>query len=326
MTSDSDMNAEAALTDAIRARAIHWVVRQRDGDMPASDWVAFTEWLEADPRHLQAYDLALAADDDLGVIGPDLDHGADLDEAGTAANDNRSGGLFSRWPVLGAVAAMLLAAIIFWPQSTPPQYAALQTGVGEIREVAISPSVSMVVNGNSRLELDRQSATVRMLSGEATYSVRSAETGALRVEIDDLVLIDYGTIFNVVRSGDRLRVGVIEGAVMIDPDGRKILLSAGQQIDMQLPDGPLLRSRISAEEALAWQDRQLLFEDRSIAQVIGDVERNFATTISVADRLKDQKITGVISMANDEATVISDVAAVLGSSAHRTETGWRIGD
>ena len=72
MTSDSHMNEESAFPEAIRDRAIHWVLRQRDGDMPASDWVAFTEWLEADSRHLQAYDLALAADDDLAVIGPDL--------------------------------------------------------------------------------------------------------------------------------------------------------------------------------------------------------------------------------------------------------------
>jgi transmembrane sensor len=326
MTSDSHMNKEAALSDAIRERAIHWVLRQRDGDMLASDWVAFTEWLEADPQHLHAYDLALAADDDLGVIGPDMVHGEVSEEDGAAANDNKPGGLFARWPAFGAVAVMLLAAILFWPNSNQPHYVALQTDVGEIREVALSPSVSMVVNGNSRLELDKESATVRMLRGEATYRVNSAEPGALRVEVDDLVLIDYGTIFNVVRDRDQLRVAVIEGAVMIDPDDRKILVKAGQEIDMQLPDGALSRSRISPEEALAWQDKQLLFEDRSVASVIGDVERNFGTSISVANNLTGQKITGVISLTNGEATVINDVAAVLGSSAHKTETGWRIGD
>lgn len=327
MTSDSQMNEESAIPDAIRDRAVHWVLRQHDGDMPASDWVAFTEWLEADSRHLQAYDLALAADDDLAVIGPDLVRSENsADDGGAAANDNGGGGWFARWPAFGAVAAILLAAIILWPTAPASHFADLQTEVGEIREVAISPSVSMVVNGNSRLELDKKSATVRMQSGEATYSVNSAKPGALRVEIDGLVLIDYGTIFNVVRDSERLRVAVVEGAVMIDPDNRKIIVPAGQQVDMQLPNGPMSRSRISPEEALGWQDRQLLFEDRSIASVIGDVERNFGTTISVVDSLKGQKITGVISLANDEATVINDVAAVLGSAAHKTGTGWRIGD
>jgi transmembrane sensor len=129
-----------------------------------------------------------------------------------------------------------------------------------------------------------------------------------------------------VRDKDLLRVAVTEGAVMVDPDGRKILISAGQQMEMQLDSRSVTWSRVSPEAVSAWQGKQLLFEDRSIASVIGDVERNFGTTISVAESQRDQKISGVISLANDEATVINDVAAVLGSSARKTETGWRIGD
>tara|TARA_R110000824_G_scaffold25838_6_gene89563 strand:+ start:9757 stop:10737 length:981 start_codon:yes stop_codon:yes gene_type:complete len=326
MTSDSHMNEESAFSAAIRERAIHWVLAQREADMPAADWVPFTEWLEADPRHLEAYDLALEADDDLAVIGQKLVQAENSDDHGGPDNDNMRSGIFSRWPAFGAVAALLLAAFIFWPDPPDPQFAKLQTEVGEIREVAINPSVSMVLNGNSELDLNKENATVRMLRGEATYSINSSEPGALHVEIDDLVLVDFGTIFNVVRDKDLLRVAVTEGAVMVDPDGRKILISAGQQMEMQLGSRSVTWSRVSPEAVFAWQGKQLLFEDRSIASVIGDVERNFGTTISVAESQRDRKISGVISLANDEATVINDVAAVLGSSARKTETGWRIGD
>lgn len=332
MTSDSHMNGKSALTDAIYATAIQWVLRQRDEDMQAAEWTAFTEWLEADPQHLSAYDQALEADDDLAVVGQKLtpaedgngDADPDTDES-VAANDN-GGGLFSRWPAFGAVAAVLMALVVFWPASPSPQFATLQTEVGEIREVAINPSVSMVVNGNSELALDKETATVQMLRGEATYSVNSPEPGALRVEIDGLVLVDYGTVFNVIRDQDILRVAVTEGAVMIDPEGSEILVTAGQQIEMQLSDKAVKRSTVEMDTILAWQDRQLLFEDRPVAAVIDDIERNFGTSISVSDSLPDQNISGVISLANDEVTVIGDVAAILGSSAQKTETGWIIGD
>lgn len=324
MTSDSHMNEESALTDAIFATAIQWVLRQRDGDMQATEWTAFTEWLEADSSHLVAYDQALEADDDLGKVGQNLTPAEDSAQD-MAANDNGSG-LLSRWPAFGAVAAVLLALIVFWPAAPAPQFASLQTEIGEIREIAVNSSISMVVNGNSELALDKDNATVRMLRGEATYSVNSPEPGALRVEIGDLVLVDYGTVFNVIRDEDILRVAVTEGAVMIDPNSTKILVSAGEQIEMRLSDQAVTRSDVELDAVLAWQDKQLLFEDRPIADVIGDIERNFGTGISLSESLRGQNISGVISLANDEATVISDVAAILGTTARETETGWTIGD
>ncbi|MEO9469922.1 FecR domain-containing protein [Parasphingorhabdus sp.] len=328
MTSDSHMNEKPVLTDAISATAIQWVLRQRDGDMQATDWTAFTEWLEADPKHLTAYDRVLEADDDLATVGqkltPASDGNRDPDES-VAANDN-GGGLLSRWPAFGALAAVLLAFVVFWPASPSPQFATLQTEVGEIREVAINSSISMVVNGNSKLTLDKESATVRMQHGEATYRVNSPEPGALRVEIDSLVLVDYGTVFNVIRDDDNLRVAVIEGAVMIDPQGSEILVTAGEQIKMQLKDKTLMRSDVELDAVLAWQGRQLLFEDRPVAEVIDDIERNFGTRISVSDNVSDQNVSGVISLENGEATVITDVAAILGSTAQKTEAGWIIGN
>ncbi|MEO9500450.1 MAG: FecR domain-containing protein [Parasphingorhabdus sp.] len=316
------------MTDAISATAIQWVLRQRDGDMQATDWTAFTEWLEADPKHLTAYDRVLEADDDLATVGqkltPASDGNRDPDES-VAANDN-GGGLLSRWPAFGALAAVLLAFVVFWPASPSPQFATLQTEVGEIREVAINSSISMVVNGNSKLTLDKESATVRMQHGEATYRVNSPEPGALRVEIDSLVLVDYGTVFNVIRDDDNLRVAVIEGAVMIDPQGSEILVTAGEQIKMQLKDKTLMRSDVELDAVLAWQGRQLLFEDRPVAEVIDDIERNFGTRISVSDNVSDQNVSGVISLENGEATVITDVAAILGSTAQKTEAGWIIGN
>lgn len=329
MATESHMNKNNALPDRIHEEAVRWILRQRDADMPDSEWAAFTEWLEVTPDHMTAYNDALEADEDLGVIGPALEqmhHDAADDDDGIADNDNTPFNLMSRWPAFGAVAAMLLAVVIFWPGTQSPQYATFQTEYGEIREVAINSSVSMVMNGNTELALDRENATVQMLRGEATYRVESPKPGALRVEIDGLTIVDYGTVFNVVRDKAMLRVAVTEGAVMIDPEQEKILVSAGEQIDMQLKDLSLTRSTVSEDAVLAWQDQQLVFEDRPVKAVIRDIERNFGTKISVSNRLSSQKITGVISLANDEAMVINDVAAVLGGKAQKAETGWRIVD
>lgn len=331
MTSEPHMNDKSALNEAIRQQAIQWVLRQRDGAMVESDWEAFTIWLEADPAHLASYDAAAEADEDLGIIGAQIplsdqsemhsDFGSGSVDVPVAANNNQPW-----WAGFGAIAAVLLAAIVFWPSSNSTQFATLETEVGEIRELAIGPSISMTVNGNSELSVNESEATVRMVRGEATYRINSTQPGALRVEVDNLVLVDHGTVFNVVRTRHNMRLAVTEGAVMINPKRQKILVSAGNEIEMQLNDLSYESQPVDVDTALAWQDGQLVFEDRSVSSVIADIERNFATKISISDALRNQQITGGINLSSDEAIVVSDVAAVLGGIAEKQDDGWIISD
>ncbi|GAB5486740.1 MAG: FecR family protein [Parasphingorhabdus sp.] len=331
MTSEPYMNKKSALNEAIREQAVHWVLRQRDGTMAESDWEAFTIWLEADREHLICYDEAIEADDDLGVLGTEIAQSVQTDNetepekpsafVPVAANNNQSW-----WAGFGAVAAVLLAAIVFWPSAEPQQFATLQTETGEIRELAIGPSISLTINGNSELAINEHDATVRMVRGEATYRINSEEPGALRVEVDNLVLVDHGTVFNIVRDKDMMRLAVTEGAVMINPARQKILVLAGNEIEMQLDNLSYQGRPVETDNVLAWQDGQLVFENRFVSSVIADVERNFATRISIPDKLKNQQITGVINLSNDQATVIGDVAAVLGGEAQIQEDGWIITD
>ncbi len=331
MTSEPHMNDKNALNDLVRQNAITWLLRQRDEDMTDQDWADFTTWLEQDPLHVTYYDEAVEADADLAILGAKIaetrpDHGDDDSDDSVvsipvAANSNQPW-----WIGFGALAAMLLAAVVFWPNSGAPEFANLQTGLGEIREVTINSSVSLTMNGNSELSVNEKDATVRMVRGEATYRVDSDEPGALRVEIEELVLVDYGTVFNVIRGEGTMRMAVVEGAVMINPEGQRILISAGNEIELQLDDMSFSQRTIDGDSVLAWQDRRLVFEDRSVASVIADIERNFATHISVSNAIEQQRVTGAVSLANEEAIVIGDVAAVLGGTAQKDAQGWSISD
>ena len=50
----------------IETAALDWVIRQRD---PAfADWEDFTDWLDADPAHAEAYHEAVALDADLAGL------------------------------------------------------------------------------------------------------------------------------------------------------------------------------------------------------------------------------------------------------------------
>ncbi len=50
----------------MEAAALDWVIRQRDPGF--EDWEAFTDWLDTDPAHAQAYHEAAALDADLTAL------------------------------------------------------------------------------------------------------------------------------------------------------------------------------------------------------------------------------------------------------------------
>ena len=49
-------------------QAIHWMLRQRAGDMDETEWDAFTAWLEEAEDHAKLLDDVTAADDALGQL------------------------------------------------------------------------------------------------------------------------------------------------------------------------------------------------------------------------------------------------------------------
>ena len=57
---------QAELTSAAEARAIDWMIRQRDPDF--ADWDAFADWLAEDAGHAAAYDAVASLDADLGAL------------------------------------------------------------------------------------------------------------------------------------------------------------------------------------------------------------------------------------------------------------------
>lgn len=324
MTSEPYMNEKNASNDAVWEQAVLWVLRQREDKMDATDWEAFTVWLEEKPDHGIAYDQALEADADLGVLGSESASAIEpqMERIGVqAANDNRPW-----WLGLGAAAAVMIAVVLFWPGKSEPQFATLQTGPGEVREVAIGPAVIMTMNGNSELAVNETDSTVRMIDGEASFAVNSSIPGAIKVEVEDLVLIDVGTVFNVIRDDRLMRLAVTDGAVVVNPDRQMIRVEAGHEITMKIDDLSYSGREVTRQSALAWKNKQLVFENQSVAALKTDVERNLGISISLPENLAEQKVTGTLSLTNDETTILNDLAAILGRSAYKKDGTWIISD
>lgn len=316
------MSKEAIITDdAIVAEALAWYLRAEGGEMGVEDWESFTLWLESNPDHAAIYDRIVDADGELdslpgaGFVRPAND---DMDAAASASR--RRTGLFAG---ITAIAAALIAAILLWPVQSEQLFNHYQTGSREIRTIAVADGIRVEMNGGTEIEVaSNDGATVRLLDGEAAFFVETGRPSSLRVQVGEVTLVDNGTIFNVIRDGDWLRVGVAEGEVILNPDKEAISIPAGQTLRLREGGNSVEREASEASAILAWRDRQLVYDDTPAQIVAADLSRNLGTPIVFDQTVSQRTLTGVIQLTGPDSEIVGETAALLGARARRSDAGW----
>ena len=298
------------MTDEAKDQAVHWALRQRAGDMDEAEWDAFTDWLEADPEHAALLDEVEAADDALGEIA--CGDAPEIGEPQPAANDNQLKRLI---PLAGLVAAAL-AVFAIWPSAAPdPVF--ITTQPGETRQIALSDEITMKVNGSSEVSYIAQETSVSIVSGEVAFEIDSDEPSPLRVTAGDLVLTDYGTVFNVVLSSESVSVAVAEGIVGINPDSANIEVNAGEQIVQNRASGELVRSEVDSETVGTWAEGRLEFDNTPALEAVAMLERSIGSKVTLAEALQEERLTGSLILAESERETVSQFAAFLDARARR---------
>lgn len=306
--------------------AIEWRLRLRRGG--ADDWAQFTQWLEQDPAHAEAYDQVALLDGDLDAL-------AAADQADRAAvradwTDGTSSS-FLRRPLrrLGAifalVAAFALLAFLWQPTSRSSRAGfEIATASGEHRTVALGDGSSVVLNGNSRVWIaSAERREAELLRGEAVFNIRHDPKRPFALHLGEDRIEDVGTVFNVVRDQQILRVEVANGAVRYLRGGNGLQLNAGQTLKIS-PSGDVIVGRKSLEAIASWQSGQLVFEEVPVAEVAADLGRNLGVSISVAPRLAYQPFTGSIHVGPRTQQVVPEFASTLSAHARKSGDGWLI--
>jgi transmembrane sensor len=191
---------------------------------------------------------------------------------------------------LSAAAGLAIALVLGWPQITSghgyqEQFA---TAVGEQRSVGLADGSVVTLNTRSRVEVDfsAQARDVYLLEGQAIFKVKHDATRPFRVHVDAAVVQAIGTQFDVYRLKGRTSVTVIEGVVQIIPDASGSIdiaelsklpantkVPAGETVTI-VADGKLTpHANVDAQEATAWQQRRLVFRNRTLAEIAAEFNR-----------------------------------------------------
>lgn len=297
------------------ARAIDWLIRQRDPDF--ADWDGFADWLAEDASHTEAYDAIASLDFELDAL-PKTPRPATLIIDTPARRPSRRA-----W-FGGAIAAAIVGAVSLSGLGMFGDANRIETAAGEHRTLTLADGSRIEINGASVVELDKDRPRfARVASGEAMFHVVHRDGDPFVVEAGASKIVDLGTAFNVVRRDRATSVAVSEGIVVYNPGKDNVRMNAGKAIDAHDGDKepPALRD-IDVGSVGGWRTGLLVYNGTPLAVVAEDLRRTAGMDVTIAPEAAELSFRGALIVDKDRARTVADLAALSGTKARRQGDGW----
>lgn len=311
-------------TPAQEQAALAWLSLLHD--QPGSgDQATFSQWLQADPAHAEAYAQAqvlwelsegpartLANEDAFALQG----YLNAMDKPRRSTVGRRSGAL--------AMAACLLLMISLGTGWQPMRWiddlgADYVSAPGEIRTVTLADQSQVTLDADSAIAVDfsRGERHVQLRRGAGFFSVThtgepfvvGAEKGQARV---------LGTQFEVRLQPRGAQVTVLSGRVGVtaEQNAEQQILTAGQQVAYGEGTAEKLHA-VDSEAQLAWRQGWLNYYKATLADVVNDLSRYYPGRIVLLnDELAARRVSGSFPSRKPQA-VLSSLQGVLGFEQHQ---------
>ncbi|BBA32125.1 putative FecR-like transmembrane sensor [Methylocaldum marinum] len=292
-----------------QADALAWFARLRDSETGAAEREAFAAWRAAKPEHAEAY-----ARVEKLWNSPALSKALARFPAAVPPVVVRTPWRKPRrWAAAASV--LLLVGWLAAASGLIDRWRADYTTVaGEQRRIALADGSTVILNTDSALALDFNDDRrgVRLLAGEAYFEVRSDSARPFVVSTGNTTVRVVGTRFSV-RTGETTSVAVDSGIVACtNGQGAGVRVTAGQRVSIsQKTVTP--PEQTDAERAFAWLKGRLIFKDRSLADVLDELDRYHPGIIVMANgKLGDSRVTGNYKL-DDTAAVVRALADITGA-------------
>ncbi|WP_404710221.1 FecR family protein [Sphingomonas sp. MMS24-J13] len=305
-------------SDPIHAEAIGWVVRVND---PAfGDWDEFTQWLDANPAHADAYHAAATAEADAVALLASAP--SEIEARQIVEMPSRP-----RWrPWVGtAIAASLVAVIGFQVMDRTPAPQIYETAPGIRRTISLADGSVVILNGGTRLAVDgKDPRSLTLERGEGLFAVRHDASHPFRVAVGGATVTDIGTAFDIVREPASTRVTVAEGEVEWGRNGNAVRLLPGDRLAVADNAVTVEISKVMPDSVGDWSRGQLTFDGTPLASAAADLGRTLGVTIDVAPSIAKRPVRGAIRLDGGAAAVLPRFAALMGLHARQDGQGWRL--
>ncbi|AZF30540.1 Iron siderophore sensor protein [Pseudomonas sp. R4-35-07] len=306
-------------TPAQEQAALAWLSLLHD--QPSSgDQASFSQWLRADPAHVQAYAQAQVLWELSEVPARALaDEDAQALQGYLNAMNRSTRSRTLRWSGALATAACVLLMVAMGAGWQPSRWvddfgADYVTAPGEVRTVTLADQSQVTLDADSAIAVDFSHGErhVQLRRGAGFFHV--VHTGqAFMVEAGSGETRVLGTQFEVRLQPAGAQVTVLSGRVGVTPSKQapQQILTAGQQVAYAEGVAEPLHA-VDSEARLAWRDGWLNYYKAPLAEVIEDLARYYPGRILVLnDEMGAKRVSGSFP-SKDPVAVLNALQAVLG--------------
>lgn len=306
----TDAAAATHETDRLQL-ASAWHARLESGASSEEDLMAFTAWLESDPRNRSAFDAVdgaasaavelLSLNRELAVLPP------------PPATRRLSSRMFLG---MAGLAAAVLAAVVARPDFfLAQQREVVATAAGERRAVALADGSTVHLNTNTQIlvAMNGRTRSVELEKGEALFEVVQDAARPFDVEVGDRLVRVVGTAFNVLRHDGRITVTVESGKVDVLADGVRgnVRLEPGDQYAAREGAQSYQVAKIDPAAVSAWREGRAVFTNATLSEVASDLSRYYGRPIVVRDQdVARLRFSGILKI-EDQLTTVRRLEALL---------------
>lgn len=296
----------------LREEVIDWFVHRRSANWNSRDERLFQDWIDADPKHADAYRQWESRWQAFDAIAPETVAGWREGFAGNQVVASTRRGFLKPALALAAAGVVAGGSYLGWShQQAQPVFAqAFATQRGQQLEVPLPDGSVLRLDTATRLEVRyfRQRREVRLIDGQAVFTVQSDAKRPFDVLAGPLQVRVVGTRFAVrytptMAGAEGARVSVEQGRVRVarmdrasdgnwsngvgsapdtEPQGA-VFLTAGQQVHSDAEGMLAAVSAIPGDGIAPWREHRLSFVDTPLARALAELERYGSTGLVVRD-------------------------------------------
>lgn len=333
------IEADPAQQDIDRI-ASAWLIRIEEEGLDPAATRDFERWIASDPRHESTYEALRRTWSDIAAV-PGLETLAPSHAAGPSARRAWSPARAPwRWAAgIGLAASLVAGLVLFDGAPSAPHY---RTQVAEMREVALPDGSHVTIGAHSAISLAYTAGERRVIlsSGEALFDVRHDARRPFVVDAGSSLIRDVGTKFDVNRTADSIRVGVLEGRVEVSRirggTARPLSIGGGQGVQIVeatsagMTTGPSSSGQIlvtSQNAAGAWRDGRLVFDNVRLADLSADVNRYYAPGVALGSAaVGEMRVTAAFKTSEIPAFMAALDATLPVRTERDADGGFRIVD
>ncbi|MNG90859.1 fec operon regulator FecR [compost metagenome] len=309
--------------DTVREQAAEWFARVQDAPRDAGLQLQLCAWLDADPRHREEYQVLARLWCVTDFIPPARLHALSQPDPVSQLPRRR----FLRQALAAGVTVVALGlGWSGWQYQRLNQQDALQTALGERRQVELADGSHLELNGGTRLQVDFSAARRHIVleAGEAMFIVAHDSRRPFVVDTAQGSVTVTGTRFDVRLDPALTRVAVEQGSVRVQgKDTSLAQLHAGQGVHIDAQGQVAAPYAVNASALTAWRQGKLVFDNATLAEVVAEASRYRAQPLRVAPgKVAELRLSSTFST-DDTDALLRALPSILPVAIKTHEDGSR---